>query len=117
MEALTVALGCCGPTAGELEMETLLEASVRELGRGNGERALELAEASNRFVDLVDAFYPRAAAFVPGDATTNVLALEAYLQLHIEEVYAQLPDDAHVIEMRGLLLLREPMVPFSSTLN
>ena len=43
-------------------METLLEASFRELGRGNGERALELVEASNRFVDLVDSFFPRAKA-------------------------------------------------------
>ncbi len=98
-------------------METLLEASFRELGRGNAERALELVEASNRFVDLVDSFYPRAKPYVPVSAMSSVLALESYLLVNVEDVFAQLPQDAEVIEMRGLLLLREPMVPLSSTIN
>lgn len=98
-------------------METLLEASFRELGRGNAERALELVEASNRFVDLVDSFYPRAKPYVPVCSMSSVLALEAYLLVNVEDVFAQLPQDAEVIEMRGLLLLREPMVPLSSTIN
>ena len=98
-------------------MEKLLEASVRELGRGNTERAFELVEASNMFVDLVDSFFTRARPFVPADAMASVLTLEAYLEAHIEDVFAQLPRDPEVIEMRGLLLLRQPLVPLSSALN
>ena len=54
---------------------------------------------------------------MPVSAMSSVLALESYLLVHVEDVFVQLPQDAEVIEMRGLLLLREPMVPLSSTIN
>lgn len=98
-------------------METLLEASLRELSRGSPQRALELAEASNRFVDLVDSFFLRARPYVPTDAMSSVLALQSYVELHIDKLLALLPDDHELVEMRGLLLLKQPMVPLSTAIN